>query len=75
MPIFTILVTNTVATEFRDCKEDGLQDSKNSINEYESSNEDKTHQKEEPMEDHDTETETEARGEQIFEEESEKSKK
>ena len=55
----------------KDCKKDGLQDSKTEINDYDSSTEDKKQDKEEPMDDHDTETETEARGEDHFEEESE----
>ena len=60
-----------MVTELRDFKEDGLQDSKNGINEYDSSTDDKKPEKDEPMDDNDTETETEAREEDHFEEESE----
>ena len=62
---------NTVVTELRDSKEDGFQDSKSGINEYDSGTEEGKQEKEEPMDDHDTETETEARGDDNFEEESE----
>ena len=58
-------------TESKDCKEDELNATKNVNNDYDLCSPHGNLEKEEPMDDHDTETEMEAKGEDTFEEESE----